>query len=276
MFAKLPLLLSLIFAALSCSCSGAQTPARTRTEVGTPCAVTADWGPKPVELRSEPGGAGKAMGSLAPGKPLVRLDTVSTAAGEWIEVAQEGRKGWVDAQALSCVASPAQAREILAKEAGQVVQALKLRDMNALAAFVHPVQGVRFSPYAFLDKGSNVRMTAAATRQAFGETQKRLWGTFDGTGAPIRMTFAEYYRRFLYDHDYAAAPKMLYDSPPAVKGNTHDNSREEYPNAIIVEFHFPGFQAEREGMDYVSLRLVFSEHRGAWYLVYLIHDQWTI
>ncbi|MCC6389439.1 MAG: hypothetical protein IT167_02465 [Bryobacterales bacterium] len=276
MLAKLPLPLVFILATFACSCSRAQTPPRTRTESGTPCAIAADWGAKPVELRSEPGAAGNTMGFLAPGKPMARLDTVSTASGEWIQLAQEGRKGWVDAQALSCVVSPQQAREILARETRQVVEALKSRDMNALARFVHPGQGVRFSPYAFLDKHSNVRMTAAGLRQALTETQKRLWGTFDGTGAPIRMTFAEYYRRFLYDHDYAAAPKVFYGSPPAVKGNTHDNSREDYPNAIIVEFHFPGFQAEREGMDYASLRLIFSEHRGAWYLVYLIHDQWTI
>jgi hypothetical protein len=269
----LPLLLTA--AIFVYSCSVAQTPARTE-EVGTHCVVSADWGSKPVQLRSGPGSANRLLGSAAAGKPLVRLDTVSTAQGEWIEVAQDRRKGWADAQALSCVATPQQAREILAKEARQVVLALKSRDMNALAGYVHPVQGVRFSPYAFLDKESNVRMTAAETRQALAETKKRLWGTFDGAGAPIRLTFAEYFKRFVYDHDYAAAPKVLYDSPPAVKGNTHDNSREEYPNSIIVEFHFPGFQAEREGMDYASLRLIFSQHRGAWYLVYVIHDQWTI
>jgi hypothetical protein len=61
-----------------------------------------------------------------------------------------------------------------------------------------------------------------------------------------------------------------------VRGNTLDNSLVEYPNGIIVEYHLRGVKADQEGMDWASLRLIFEQHRGAWYLVHVVHDQWTI
>jgi hypothetical protein len=43
-----------------------------------------------------------------------------------------------------------------------------------------------------------------------------------------------------------------------------------------VEYYFPGFEAQYEGMDWKSLRLVFEQHQGSWKLVGIIHNEWTI
>jgi hypothetical protein len=43
-----------------------------------------------------------------------------------------------------------------------------------------------------------------------------------------------------------------------------------------VEYHFSGFVEDYGGMDWVSLRLVFIEEEGSWFLVGIVHDQWTI
>ncbi len=59
------------------------------------------------------------------------------------------------------------------------------------------------------------------------------------------------------------------------RSNTSNNNFEIYSNAIIVEFHFSGFDSKYEGMDWESLRLVFEEKDGTWYLIGIIHDQWT-
>jgi hypothetical protein len=127
-----------------------------------------------------------------------------------------------------------------------------------------------------LHQKANVSFTAATISGALQETRQRVWGTYDGSGAPIRLTFTEYYKRFIYDRDFATASKISYNGGPLVQGNTHDNSFEKYPNAIIVEYHMPGVQPEQEGMDWASLRLIFEQYRGAWYLVYVVHDKWTI
>jgi hypothetical protein len=44
---------------------------------------------------------------------------------------------------------------------------------------------------------------------------------------------------------------------------------------MIVEYYFPGFDLQLQGMDWRSLRLVFTLYDNTWYLVGIIHDQWT-
>jgi hypothetical protein len=204
------------------------------------------------------------------------MDTQSRADSDWIKIESEGVEGWVEGKLLTCRAPIEQAREIISSQASRAVELLKQRNLRELSRLVHPVKGVRFSPYAFLNQKGNVSFTAATLPGAMQETRQRVWGTYDGSGAPIRLRFAEYYKRFIYDRDFATASKISYNGGPIVKGNTHDNSFEEYPNAIIVEYHMPGVQPEQEGMDWASLRLIFEQHRGAWYLVYVVHDKWTI
>jgi hypothetical protein len=43
-----------------------------------------------------------------------------------------------------------------------------------------------------------------------------------------------------------------------------------------VEYHFSGFDKKFEGMDWASLKLVFENSNNEWYLVGIVHDQWTI
>jgi hypothetical protein len=171
--------------------------------------------------------------------------------------------------------SPQQARDIIAMTASRAVQALKSRDMNELSKLVHPVKAVRFSPYAFLDVKADVRFTAAMIRGALTDSKPRVWGRYDGSGKPIRLSFSEYYKRFVYDRDFAHASDIFYNNTQESLGNTHDNSREEYPEAIIVEFHVPG-PAGQDDTGFRGLRLVFEQYRDAWYLVHIVHDEWTI
>jgi len=169
--------------------------------------------------------------------------------------------------------APEEAREIISPLCSRVLRALQSHDMNSLSRLVHPVKGVRFAPYAFLESDTDVHFSAGTIRGAFADQRKRVWGAYDGSGDPIRLSFPEYYQRFVYDRDFARVAKISYNSEPAHQGNTIDNSRKEYPNAIIVEAYDPG---EAESNNWRSLRLVFEQHSGTWYLVYIVHDEWTI
>lgn len=102
----------------------------------------------------------------------------------------------------------------------------------------------------------------------------RLWGRFDGTGEPIELDIEEYFTRFVYDADFYNAAQIGYDMDLG-SGNTINNAREFYPQARIVEYHFPGFDKNLGGLDWRSLRLVFEQHESRWFLVGLIHDLWT-
>jgi hypothetical protein len=172
------------------------------------------------------------------------------------------------------VAESLPADEVVPDLASQAVLALKDRDMQALAALAHPIAGLRFTPYAHVQP-SDLVFPAHQLPDLFDDPAVHHWGFFDGSGEPMDLTFAQYYERFVYDQDYAQAEEVGFNQRLGT-GNSIDNSQEFYPGAFVVEYYFSGFDPQYAGMDWRSLRLVFQQHQGAWYLVGIIHDEWTI
>lgn len=171
--------------------------------------------------------------------------------------------------------SSSEAKAIIQDRAEEVILAIKNQDSSKLAKFAHPNLGVRFSPYSYVDKNNDLVFTASQLQNIFSDSTKYKWGVYDGSGFPIELTFEEYYNQFIYDQDYINAEKIGYNEIIG-RGNTLNNNFEIYPNAIILEFHFSGFDPKYSGMDWSSLRLVFEQNDSVWYLVGIIHDQWTI
>jgi len=58
------------------------------------------------------------------------------------------------------------------------------------------------------------------------------------------------------------------------KGNTKDNVKEVFPDAVFVEFHFPGTE-KNGGMDWSSLRVVMKKYGDDWKAVAIVRDRWT-
>jgi len=157
----------------------------------------------------------------------------------------------------------------------EVVQAIKDEDMVELSTFIHPTDGVRFSPYGYVDVLTSQTFTGAQLSGLMSDSQVYSWGSYDGSGDPIDLTFADYFEEFVYDEDYVE-PHIIGNNVLIGKGNTLNNLADVYPNGEFVEFHFTGFDPQYEGIDWSSLRLVFEEDNGTWYLVGIVHDQWTI
>jgi hypothetical protein len=164
-------------------------------------------------------------------------------------------------------------QQLVLDRAFEVIAALKDQDWAALSGYVHPQMGLRFSPYAFVRDTDQV-FPVDIIPNLLADKRLYTWGSFDGSGAPIDLSFAGYYSQFVYDVDFANPTQMALNDRLGVS-NSLDNSAEFYPGAMIVEFHFPGFDPQYQGMDWRSLRLVFMEDNNTWYLVGIIHDQWT-
>lgn len=156
-----------------------------------------------------------------------------------------------------------------------VIEIIKAGDMNTLSQFVHQTKGVRFTPYFYIDTENDKVFTAQEVAGLMQDNQIINWGVFDGSGEPIDLSFSDFYDMFVYDKDFAN-PDMIGNNVAIGSGNTTDNIAEAYPNGHFVEFHFPGFEPEYSGIDWASLRLVFEEVDGNWYLVGIVHGQWTI
>lgn len=168
------------------------------------------------------------------------------------------------------------AERIIAGRARQVLLALKAGNMSKLSTFVHPQKGVRFSPYASVLLDEDRVLKRNQLTQMWASNRKYNWGSYDGSGDPIRLTFRKYHRRFIFDHDYSRAKDRAYNPENMSHGNTPNNIREIYPQSIAVEYHFSGFDERVSGHDWVSLWLVFEKKAGQWYLVGIVHDEWTI
>ncbi len=156
-----------------------------------------------------------------------------------------------------------------------VMELIKAKDMNTLSQYVHPTSGVRFTPYFFVDAQTDQVFTPSQAAGLMQDTQVITWGVYDGSGEPINLKFSDYYDKFIYDKDFVN-PEIIGNNVAVGSGNMIDNVAEIYPNGHFIEFHFSQFDPQYEGIDWESLRLVFEQHNNTWYLVGVIHGQWTI
>ena len=157
-----------------------------------------------------------------------------------------------------------------------VINLLKNKDMVNLAQYIHPERGVRFTPYSYIETSTNLVFKAEEIAALMENTQIYNWGEYDGSGEPIDVTFSDYYNKFVYDVDFAEPNLIGNSTVVSTSGNMVNNISQAYPTESFVEFHFSGFDAQYAGLDWKSLRLVFEDVDGTWYLVGIIHDQWTI
>ncbi len=230
-----------------------------------------------LNVRARPGVAHPVVGTI----PFYGIGVEVHAGGQevdgswWVPIQYGEVTGWVNSRYLA--RQVGWVDEAVAARAAQAVMALKERNLDALAGLVHPERGVRFSPYTYVraGPGGDLAFTAAEIRGLLADPTVYHWGVFDGSGEPIDLSFAAYYDRFIYDADFAR-PDVVGLDETVGQGNTINNIAEVYPDAVTVEYHFEGFDPEYAGLDWRSLRLVFESHGGTWYLVGVVHDEWTI
>lgn len=157
----------------------------------------------------------------------------------------------------------------------EVIGLIKDKDMTGLSTYVHPTKGLRFTPYPYIDVQKDLVFAADQVADLAQNTEVYTWGSYDGKGDPINLAFNDYYDEFIYDEDFAN-PHMIGNNVAIGTGNTIDNVKEAYPDGYFIEFYFKGFEPKYEGIDWRALKLVFEEENGTWYLVGIVHGQWTI
>lgn len=153
-----------------------------------------------------------------------------------------------------------------------VISLIRDRNYKELSKFVHPQKGIRFSPYSYVTKQDLV-FTASKVANFGSDKTKYIWGIFDGSGLDIEYTPAEYFNRFVYNKDFIKLGTVSYNKTQGI-GNTFENQFEVYPNSTIVEYYYPGSE-KYSGIDWSSLCMVYEKYNGKWYLVGIIHNEWT-
>lgn len=163
----------------------------------------------------------------------------------------------------------------LLQSAAQAAQALHDKDYEALSKMVHPDRGVTFTPYSTVDPKTDLTLTAQQIRELEQDTTRYTWGYEDGRGDPIQMTIPQYLERYVFDADYTQAPVVGVDEIQ-ISGNALENLPQAYPDCRFVDLCYPSRDPESDGLDWCSLKLVFSPGPSQWQLVGVVHGEWTI
>lgn len=155
-----------------------------------------------------------------------------------------------------------------------VLLAIKNTDLLTLSSFVWP-QGLRFSPYEYVNTTSDVILNTGEVANGLALSRSFTRWAYDWSGEPIDLWIGQYREKFVYDRDFMNAPEV-YHNQKFERGNTFNTIFDVYSGKYIIEYHFPRTDPQYEGMDWRSLILVFEEVNGQWYLVWIVHGQWTI
>jgi len=161
----------------------------------------------------------------------------------------------------------------LIQQAKTVFQYFKEKNYTALAELCAP-EGVRFSPYAFIDVKKDVVLKPEQISEAGKSKQKFLWGQFDGSGEPISFTIKEYFSRFVQDVDFLTNSVISIDECLG-GGNTTNNIRDAYKGQRFVSFYISGTE-ENANLDWKAIRIVFRVEKGQLLLIGVVHDEWTV
>lgn len=227
-----------------------------------------------LPIYREPSIAAEIISQIPPIGKSIRTTGVEIQAGDinWLQIEYQGPSGWVDSSFLAH--QEGDISNELITLAQITAGALKAADYQSLEEIVHPGLCLRFSPYPYL-RDSDLTFCPGELAGLPGSTTTYTWGRFDGSGAPIELTFDNYYQRFIYDQDFFQ-PDIVGLNEDVSFGNAINNIPEIFPDGMIVEYHFPEIDPQYAGMDWRSLRMVFIEENGNWYLVALVHGEWTI
>jgi hypothetical protein len=173
--------------------------------------------------------------------------------------------------AIAVATPPLDAAETIVRaQSAEIVRHFMDRDMTHMIRHVHPNHGVRFSPYATLTK-ADVVFTPQQMLNLFNNKKAYAWGIYPGTGDPVKMTFGEYYKRFVYARDFSQAPDVTYNAV-ARPGSTGNNSASFFEGSRFIDYHWPGTEAAG-GKDWKTLRMVFMPWQNNWLLVAVVNDE---
>lgn len=162
---------------------------------------------------------------------------------------------------------------VLKQTNDEVLKALKNKDYTSFASLIHPEKGIRFSMYAFVDIKGDKHFSKADFEKYQPTKTLFTWGAHDGSGDPYKATVNDYLGKWVFAKDFTASQYSL--NKFIGGGNSLNNLKEIYPKDDFTENYIKGTEKNGE-MDWKTLRFVFEEFQGKYYLIAVVNDQWTI
>ncbi|RYF95435.1 MAG: sporulation protein, partial [Chitinophagaceae bacterium] len=86
-----------------------------------------------------------------------------------------------------------------------VLKALQAKDLELFTTYFPANKPVLFSPYGYIDVEQIKKLSSRDLLQSVEKKWVLTWGSFDGSGDPIKLTVPDYFRKFVYNADYLNA-----------------------------------------------------------------------
>lgn len=155
------------------------------------------------------------------------------------------------------------------------MNALESEDYSTLASIIHKEKGVRFTPFSTVNLECDLVLSSEAIKNIESDSEIYSWGLNSATGSTILMPISTYIEKFVTPLAYSKAPHLAIDSV-LLHGNALENVAEAYPGCRFIDFSFRSIDPDLNGSDWSSLKLVFEVDDNAWYLVGVVHSEWTL
>lgn len=155
----------------------------------------------------------------------------------------------------------------------EVLQALKAKDYKTFASLIHPEKGISFSMYAFVDPKGDKHFSKEEFEKYQPTKTLFTWGAKDGSGDPYKATINDYLGKWVFSGDFTTSQYSL--NKFIGGGNSLNNLEKIYAKKDFTENYIKGTEKNGE-MDWKTLRLVFEEFQGKYFLIAVVNDQWTI
>ena len=162
---------------------------------------------------------------------------------------------------------------ILSEMNQSLLRAIKEKNFKVFAEYIHPEKGIRFSMYGFVSVAEDKFFSKNDFIKYFPTNTVFTWGKQDGSGFPFRASIKDYITKWVFAKDFSIANVTI--NKFQAEGNSLNNLNEIYPNTDFVENYIKGTPKNSE-LDWKTLRFVFEELNGKYYLVAVINDQWTV
>jgi len=162
----------------------------------------------------------------------------------------------------------------LVKESAVLFSYLENSEFAKLSEKVDPIEGVTFTIFADFIKTDNYGGTPVTlTKDEIMDSLDKqfVWGQGDG-GPPIEVTFREYVQDYLLkrEGDKITYETITFNESAFVFAGVLNTIHKNSPNAKYVEYYAPGEDGNERLFQ--SIRFVFEEREGTWYLIGLVRD----
>lgn len=162
----------------------------------------------------------------------------------------------------------------LIKSSAEIFTHLQNEDFEKLAEKVDPVEGITFSLFADFgaEPGYGGEYVKLSKKEIKSATDKQfVWG-YDDSDKEYKMTLRDYVNEVLLklNGEEVTYEKITFNQSAFEYGGVINTIHENYPDAKYVEYYAPDKSGDNRSFQ--SIRFIFQERDGVWFLIGISRD----